>query len=352
MTHPVKFFRGHDGAEIAYAETGDGPPVVLLPSWLTHLAYQGYSTAWRPWLDVLSSNYSLIRYDPRGCGLSDRNVTDLSFAAWVHDLDRLLDRLKLDKVSLIGICQGGAVAIAYAGDHSDRIERLVLYGAYARGRNRRDAPAMEPEKAKVMLDMLRLGWGDPDSSFMRAFATQFQPDGGRDHLDSWCELQRRATTPANAVELTRMMFDIDVSEAARRISVPTLVIHPERDAVAPIEEGRLLARLIPDARFLPIDSSNHFLLPTEPAWQQVTAALEEFLPGRSVPAALKDLSSRESEVLSLLAEGLDNHAIGRSLGISEKTVRNHVSAIYGKLGVGTRAAAVAAARDAGLGTHH
>ncbi|HSF63939.1 MAG TPA: alpha/beta fold hydrolase [Paracoccaceae bacterium] len=322
---------------------------MLLPSWLTHLAYQERSTAWRPWLDVLSKGYRLIRYDPRGCGLSDRTVADLSFEAWVADLGLLLDRLELRRVSLVGICQGGAVAIAYAGAHPDRIDRLVLFGSYARGRNRRSAPPMEPDKARVMLEMLRLGWGDADSAFMRAFATQFQPDGGLDHLASWCDLQRRATSPANAVALTRIMFDIDVSDMARRIANPTLILHPERDAVAPIEEGRLLARLIPDARFLPLDSANHFPLPSEPAWAQVVAALADFLPTAPDPGTLPNLSAREREVLTLVAQGLDNHAIGAALGISEKTVRNHVTVLFDKLGVSTRAAAVATARDAGLG---
>lgn len=349
MAHPVTFFRGPDGAEIAFTVTGDGPPVVLLPSWLTHLTYQARSTAWRPWLDFLSCRYRLIRYDPRGCGLSDRNVADLSFDAWIADLGRLLDRLGLERVSLVGICQGGAVAIAYAGAHPDRIDRLVLHGTYARGRNRRDAPPMEPEKARVMLDMLRLGWGDADSAFMRAFATQFQPDGGMDHLASWCDLQRRATSPANAVELTRVMFDIDVTDMAKRITAPTLVVHPERDAVAPIEEGRRLAQLIPSAAFLPLDSANHFLMPAEPAWAQLTAAVEAFLPRTSDPATLRGLSPREREVLDLVARGHDNQTIGDALGISEKTVRNHVSMLFDKLGVTTRAAAVARARDAGLG---
>ena len=346
----IRYCRSFDGARLAYAISGRGPPVVLMPSWLTHLEYQWRSVAWQPWLEALSSRYTLIRYDPRGCGLSDRNVADLSFDSWVRDFGVLVDALKLDRFSLIGICQGGAVAMAYAGRSPDRVTNLVLYGAYARGRNRRSTIPLEPEKAKVMLEMLRLGWGQQDHAFMRSFATQFQPEGSIEHLRSWCELQNAAASADNAVELTRIMFDIDVQADAGRISCPTLVAHPDRDAVAPFEEGRLLAQLIPDARFLPLESPNHFMLAEEPAWGAFVAELYAFLPRPAAEAGpFAELTTREKEVLHLLARGLDNGEIGARLGISAKTIRNHVSGIFSKLGTETRAKAVAAARDAGYG---
>lgn len=346
----VRFCTSFDGAKIAYAISGSGPAVVMMPSWLTHLEYQWRSVAWRPWLDALSSRYTLIRYDPRGCGLSDRNVSDLSFESWVRDFSVLVDTLRLNRFSLIGICQGGAVAIAYAGNEPSRIDRLVLYGTYARGRNRRSTIPLEPEKAKVMLEMLKLGWGREDHAFMRSFATQFQPEGTIEHLRSWCELQNAATSAENAVELTRIMFDIDVQEQAVRIACPSLVAHPDRDAVAPFEEGRLLAQLIPNARFLQLSSPNHFMLPEEAAWKEFVEELHAFLPAPAAEAGVfAELTVRESEVLHYLARGMDNHQIGAQLGISEKTVRNHVSGIFAKLGVETRARAVAVARDGGYG---
>lgn len=349
-TQQVRFFTSFDGARIAYAVSGSGPPVVLMPSWLTHLEYQRRSIAWQPWLAALSTRYTLIRYDPRGCGLSDRNVSDLSFDSWVRDFSVLVETLKLDRFSLIGICQGGAVAIAYAGSEPGRVSNLVLYGTYARGRNRRSTTPMEPEKAKVMLEMLRLGWGREDHAFMRSFATQFQPQGSMEHLRSWCELQNAAASPENAVELTRVMFDVDVQAQAAHIACPTLVAHADRDAVVPFEEGRLLAQIIPGARFLPLESPNHFMLPEEPAWRTFVEALHTFLPqATGADAAFDDLTEREREVLQLLARGLDNAEIGEQLGISQKTVRNHVTGIFAKLGVETRARAVAAARDAGFG---
>jgi pimeloyl-ACP methyl ester carboxylesterase/DNA-binding CsgD family transcriptional regulator len=345
----VRFCASFDGTKIAYAVSGSGPPVVLLPSWLTHLEYQWRSVAWRPWLEALSARYTLIRYDPRGCGLSDRNIENLTFETWVRDVGVLIEKLGLDRFSLIGSCQGGAVAIAYAGRQPHQISHLVLYGTYARGRNRRSDIPLEPEKARVMLEMLELGWGQADHAFMRSFATQFQPDGGMEHLHSWCELQRRATSAANAVELTRIMFDIDVQEEAKRIACPTLVAHANRDAVVPLEEGRLLAQIIPNARFLELDSTNHFMLADEPAWKRLVAEFYAFLPKGTAKSFPANLTQREHEILDLLARGLDNHQIGTKLGISEKTVRNHVSNLFAKLNVSSRARAVAVARDAGYG---
>jgi len=346
----VRFCRSFDGAEIAYAVTGDGPSVVMLPNWLTHLEHQWRSVAWRPWLDALSARYRLIRYDPRGCGLSNRNVADLSFESWVRDFGAVVDAAGLERFALIGICQGGPIAIEYAARRPDRVERLVLYGTYARGRFRRTSAPEEPQKAKVMLEMMRLGWAQEDHAFMRAFATQFQPEGGIEHLRSWCELQRAATSAANAVELSRVMFDIDLQASAARLKCPTLVAHPERDAVVPVEEGQLLAQLIPGARFLLLDSPNHFMLPEEPAWAAFGTALRAFLPAPARDESeFADLTDRERDLLHLLARGLDNHQIAAHLAISEKTVRNHVSSIFGKLGVESRAQAIVLARDAGYG---
>lgn len=346
----VRYFESFDGARIAYAVSGTGPPVVLMPSWLTHLEYQARASAWQPWLEELEPSYTLIRYDPRGCGLSERDVTTQSFETWVRDFDGLVEKLKLKQFAAIGICQGGAVAIEYAERNPGRIGHLVLCGAYARGRNRRSSPPLEPEKAKVMIEMIELGWRDSDSAFMRSFATQFQPEGSMEHLCSWCDLQRRAASTRNAVELTRIMFEIDVSQAAARITCPTLVAHADRDAVSPVEEGRFLAQTIPNATFLELDTPNHLMLRDEPAWRVFTEAMHAFLPSRAENGtAFARLTGRESEVVHLVARGLDNHAIGAQLAISEKTVRNHLTAILDKLGAATRVEAVVRARDAGYG---
>jgi len=346
----VRFCKSFDGAEIAYAVTGEGPPVVLMPNWLTHLEYQWRSVAWRPWLDALATRYRLVRYDPRGCGMSDRDVSNLSFECWVRDFGAVVDAVGFDRFSLLGICQGGPIAIEFTARHPGRVTNLVLYGTYARGRFRRDTSPEEPQKAKVMLEMLEVGWAHEDHAFMRAFATQFQPGGSIEHLRSWCELQSAATSASNAVQLSRVMFDVDVQDSAARLACPTLVAHPDRDAVVPLEEGRLLAKIIPGAQFLQLDSPNHFLLPEEPAWVALVKAVHAFLPQPFAgDGSFAELTERERELLDFVARGLDNHQIAAHLEISEKTVRNHVSSIFAKLGVESRAQAIVVARDAGYG---
>lgn len=349
MDQQVRYCRSFDGAQIAYAVSGDGPPVVLLPSWLTHLEQQWRSIAWRPWLEALSSRWRLIRYDPRGCGLSDRAIDGLTFDGWVRDFAAVVDAAGLDRFSLVGVCQGGPVAIEFTARHPERVDRLVLHGTYARGRNRRTVP-MEPQKAKVMLELIELGWGQQGHAFMQVFASQFQPQGSQEHLRSWCELQRAATSAENAVALTRAMFDLDVQDSAARIACPTLVMHSERDAAVPVEEGRLLAQLIPGARWAELPSVNHFLLPEEPAWPEAVQLLREFLPAPDREAGVfAALTPRERELVQFLAGGLDNHQIAAHLAISEKTVRNHVSSVFAKLGVESRGQAIVLARNAGFG---
>jgi pimeloyl-ACP methyl ester carboxylesterase/DNA-binding CsgD family transcriptional regulator len=347
----IRFCDSFDGAKIAYCVSGEGPAVILLPSWLTHLEFQRRSVAWQPWLEALSERYTLIRYDPRGCGMSDRSVEDLTFGAWVRDLDALVAHLKLGAFSLIGVCQGGAVALEYAARHPGRVGHLVLFGTYARGRNKRDDIPLEPEKARVMLDMIRLGWGSEDHAFATAFAKQFQPEGAPGHLRTWCELQRRAASPETAAALTEYMFRIDIRTALSVIGCPTLVAHARSDAVVPFEEGRLLARSIHGARFLELDTPNHFPRDDEPAWRSFLETLYDFLPApaRKEDGRFAELTQREREVLDLVAAGLDNRAIAGRLGISPKTVRNHVSALFAALGVNSRAEAIVTARDAGFG---
>jgi pimeloyl-ACP methyl ester carboxylesterase/DNA-binding CsgD family transcriptional regulator len=356
MNQQIRFCPSTDGVKIAYALSGEGPRLAMCAPWLTHLEHQWRSLAWRPWLEAFSQGHTLLRYDSRGCGLSDREVADVSFESWVRDFECVVDAAGLDRFPLLGACQGGPTAIEYAARHPERVTRLILYGTHARGRAKRVNSPQQVEKAKVLLEMTKLGWGDENHAFLQAWASQFQPGGTLEHLRSWAEQQRAAVSAEMAVRLMQIGWNIDVTQAARRIRCPVLVVQAERDVVAPIEEARLMAGLIPNCRFVVVDSQNHMPLADEPAWPRIVNEVRDFLaePVAVPPSArnalpLGDLSPRERSVLEGIARGLDNAEIATSLGLSEKTVRNHITRVFDKIGVQQRYQAIILAREAGLG---
>jgi DNA-binding NarL/FixJ family response regulator len=249
---------------------------------------------------------------------------------------------------LFGLSQGGAVALAYAARHPEHVSRLVLMGAYARGARQRAATPEERLEAETLVNLIRVGWGRDNAAFRQLFTNQYIPEGTAAQHQWWNDLERLSASPEGAARLLDAVHRIDVAELAGTVRVPTLVLHARRDARIPFEEGRQLAALIPDARFVPLDSANHVLLQGEPAWQTFTDTVREFVsePGTGASAESEaDLTPAEREVLRLLAQGLDNHAIARQLRKSEKTVRNQVSSIFDKLGVTTRAQAIVRVRD-------
>jgi pimeloyl-ACP methyl ester carboxylesterase/DNA-binding CsgD family transcriptional regulator len=355
MHQQVRFCKSFDGVRIAYAIVGHGPPLVMSASWLTHLEHQWRCLAWKPWLEHLSRRYTLIRYDSRGCGLSDREVRDLSFDIWVRDFEAVIDAAGFSQVSLLGTCQGGPIAIEYAARHPRRVEKLLLYGSYARGLARRTEIANQADKAKVLLDMLRLGWGDESHAYLQLWASLFQPGGGIEHLRSWSDLQRLSTSAETAARLLDTTFNVDVQASAARVKCPTLLIAPERDSMVPFDEGRRLADLIPGAQFVSLDTNNHMPLPDEPAWTRLVTEMDAFLLGTSASSESQDverfsgLTERERDVLEAIARGHDNTEIAAGLHLSEKTVRNHITRVFDKIGVRHRYEAIVIARDAGFG---
>ncbi|HKQ26965.1 MAG TPA: alpha/beta fold hydrolase [Burkholderiales bacterium] len=356
MNQQIRFCTSADGVKLAYAVSGEGPPLIMSATWLTHLEHQWRSLAWRPWLEAFSGEYTVVRYDSRGCGLSDREVGDVSFETWVSDFECVAEAAGFERFSLLGTCQGGPIAIEYAARHPERVSHLVLYGTYARGRMKRVNLPKQVEKAKVLLDLTQLGWGQENHAFLQVWASQFQPGGTLEHLRSWSDQQRAATSAETAVRLLDIGWNVDVTDTARRIKCPVLVVHPERDAVVPLEEARRLAGLIPHCRFVQLDSENHMPLADEPMWPKFLAEVRGFLAEKATePAAcskdlrLDELTRRERNVLECIARGLDNAEIAASLGLSEKTVRNHITRVFDKIGVEHRYQAIVRARDAGLG---
>lgn len=345
----IRFCTAPDGVRLAYATSGKGPPLVRAGHWLTHLERDWESPVWRPWLTELSRFNTLVCYDQRGSGLSDRDIPGLSFEAWLADLETVVSAAGLASFALLGASQSAPIAIAYAVKHPQRVSRLVIYGGFARGRLKRGSPLQE-EEAAVQLRLIRLGWGRDDPAFRQFFSTQFLPDGTPEQLRWFNELQQLSTSPETAARIMEVSGSVDVSGLLPQIRVPTLVIHPREDARVPFDEARQMASAIPHARFVPLESRNHVLLESEPAWPRFLEELRSFLGDAAAgPPVFPELTAREREVLELVSRGLANQEIAEHLGISPKTVRNQVSALFDKLGVSSRPQAIVKAREAGFG---
>ena len=356
MQQQIRFCKTPDGARLAYATVGSGPPLVKVANWLSHIEYDWRTPIWRPLYERLARNRRFIRYDERGCGLSDWDVEDFSLEAWVRDLETVVDAAGLERFPLLGISQGGPIAIAYTVRHPERVSRLVLYGTYACGHLKRNPTPMQIEERRVLLDIVRVGWGRESAAFRQVFSSLFFPDASGDQLRWFNELQRVSSPPENAARMMRAFWDLDVRDIAPKVHVPTLVLHTRDDARIPFEEGRRLAALIPDARFVPLEGRNHLLVETEPAFSQFLTEVDAFLAADDesgvaarMPAAFSELTDRETEVLTLVARGLANGQIAERLRISDKTVRNHVTNIFWKIGATSRAEAIVRAREAGIG---
>lgn len=347
----VRYAAASDGARLAWAEAGAGPVVVKAANWLTHLEYEWQSPVWKHWLQFFSTNYRFVRYDERGCGLSAADPGMLSLDQWVDDLGSIIDAAQPGgPVTLLGISQGAATCIHYALRHPERVERLILYGGYAHGALTRGTPD-SVIAYQAMVELTRVAWGKVNPTFRQLFTSRFIPGGTPEQLEWFNDLCLKTTTGEIAARLFQARSHVDVSASLGGVRAPTLVLHARADEVTPVDEGRLLASGIPGAEFVELDSSNHILLEHEPAWERLCEAVLSFLrqPGpHGGDSAFAALSARERQVLGLIAEGLSNADIAAELQISDKTVRNHASNVFDKLGVWSRAQAIVFARDRGF----
>jgi pimeloyl-ACP methyl ester carboxylesterase/DNA-binding CsgD family transcriptional regulator len=352
MEQRIRFCTTRDGVRLAYAISGKGPALVRAPHWLTHLEYDWRSPVWRPWLEALSSRHTLVRFDPRGCGLSDREPAELSFEAWVSDLETVIEAAGLERFAVLGPSQGGPIAIAYAVRHPERVPKLVLHGSYVRGRLVRAGtpPPREVEEAETFVHLARIGWGTENPAFRQVFTMLFLPGGTPEQWRWFNDLSKVSASGETAARMLNVVHRIDVQALAPQMRVPTLVIHARGDARIPFEEGRLAASLIPGAQFLPLESANHVLLATEPAWSVFLAAFDDFLADAPGQGALSgELTAREREIVELIAQGIASPGLARRLTISPRSLRTHSTRIFDKMAVGTRAEAIVKAREAGFG---
>jgi class 3 adenylate cyclase/pimeloyl-ACP methyl ester carboxylesterase len=277
LTQEIRFCTASDGVQLAYSMVGQGPPLVKTGNWMTHLEYDLESPIWRHLYRELARIRTLVRYDTRGNGLSDRAVEDLSFEAFVRDLETVIEAAGFPRFALFGISQGCALAIDYAVRHPERVSHLILYGGYALGRSRRARTAAEREENAAMLTLLRLGWGKENPAFRQLFTSQFMPGATKEQADWFNELQRITVSPETAARIIESTDDLDVTGLLPRVTVPTLVMHARDDARVPFEAGRRMAAGIPGARFVTLQGRNHLFLETEPAFTQFLEQTRAFL---------------------------------------------------------------------------
>lgn len=348
----IRFIKSADGTRLAVATSGSGAPLVKSANWLSHLEFDWHSPVWRHWFQFLSRGRQLIRFDPRGCGLSDWDVPDLSHEAQVADLEALIDSMGVHRFPLLGISQGGAACIEYAVRHPERITHLILYGCYAEGWAQRDEESRRRGEALNVL--IREGWGQENPAFRQLFASLFIPDASPEQVRWFSDLMRTTTRPDIAARILEAFGAINVRHLLQKVRVPTFVVHARDDARIPYDQGRTLAAEIPGARFVTLESRNHILIESEPAWARFREVFEEIL-GKAESATrlrseldLPDLTARENAILKLVASGEANGEIAAKLFISEKTVRNHLTNIFEKLGVDSRAKAIVYAREHGI----
>ncbi|MFH8248968.1 alpha/beta fold hydrolase [Microbacterium sp. B2969] len=348
VVQDIRFARSADGVGIAYAVHGAGPPLLIDACWLSHLQFDWQSPVWRHFLEGMGRVATVIRYDERGHGLSDRNVTDHGLEARVADLEAVADDAGFERFALMAMAQGGPVAIEYAVRHPERLTRLMFYGSYAGAHAA--ATQQELEMYAAFEALIRVGWARPGSEFRRVFSSMMIPDGTEEQMRWLDDLQQMACDTETAVISRAQRQIIDASARLPEIDVPTLVLHSRGDRMNGFSHARDLASHIRGARLVALESSNHIVLEDEPAWPVLLREVTDFIEADRVvppPATVGDdittiLSPRELDILRLAAEGYDNEAIAAVLVLSIRTVERHLQNAYAKLGLQGRTARTAA----------
>lgn len=265
-----------DGTKIAYATIGSGPPLLKAANWLNHLEFDWESPIWGRSFAAIARTRTFIRYDERGSGLSDWNVSDLSFNAFVEDLEAVADRLELERFPLLGISQGAAVSIEYAVRHPERVSGLVLISGYAAGWRILASPE-EQARRETVLKLTELGWGTDNPAYRHIFSQTFMPEASAEDLAWFDDFQRQTTSPQNAARFQDAFGHIDVRHRLADVKAPTIVFHSKHDQRIPVAQGQAVAMGIPGAHFVPLDSRNHILVDREPAWRDCVDAIGVFL---------------------------------------------------------------------------
>ncbi len=350
LEQQIRFCRTADGARIAYATHGSGPPLVVVSCWLSHLQHDWQSPVWRHFLDDLGGLATIIRYDERGFGLSDWDVPEFSLETRLADLEAVIEAVGLERFSILGMSQGSAVAMVYAARHPDRVNRLVLYGTVCG-----EPVVLEGDDAleeETYRNMIRLGWAREDPEFRRVFTRVYIPDANETQMRWFDDLQRMSTSPENAIAYRIARHKVDIVDEIPDVQAPTLILQAIGDRATTFDNAVEVAGLIHGSRLVPLESRNHILLADEPAWPIFVDEVRRFMQPEQMAGSqrasnrrLEELSEREMEVLRLAADGLANEQIATHLGLSVRTIERHFSNIYLKLGVTGKAARAGAVAE-------
>lgn len=344
----IRFVETLDGRALAWTRTGSrtAPSMIKAAAWLTHLEFDSESPVWANYVSFMEQHFDYIRYDERGCGLSDRDPGRLDVDAWIDDLTRVVDAAEPNEpFALFAMSQGTAAAVGFAARYPERVSHLIVLGGYARGVHHRGNP-QAAALYDAVTEIFRAGFDEDNPAFRETFTKRFLPDGDPEKVAWFNELCRRTTTAETGARLLAARGQMDVSDLLGQVQAPTLVLHAEGDGVAPLDEGRFLAQRIPNAEFCVLPSKNHILQADEPAWDIACREILAFTTGE-VPDVDMGLTKKERAILDLICQAKPNKAIARDLDMSEKTVRNHATNIFAKLGVSSRQEAILKVRSAG-----
>lgn len=329
---------------------GQGPLVIKAANWLGNVQADSQLRSTRHWFDELSAGHRLMWYDARGCGLSDREVDDVSLDAWVRDLEAVADASGDEPFMLLGISQGAAIAIRYAIRHPQRVRGLILYASFVRGVYHQGLSVKTQAVFTEMIRLAELGWGHDATPFRQLFSSHLLPDAPADVVSAYDNIHRHSVTGVMAARYMRTFYELDARVDAPLVRCPTLVMHVSGDSMILPREGELVASLIPGARWVLAPGRNHLPLATDPGWPVIRREMHRFLTEveGQTQAQRPGLTARQLEVLQGVAQGLGDKEIARRLGLSPRTVEMHVAGAIRTLGARNRSEAVHRAERAGL----
>ncbi|WP_440107135.1 alpha/beta fold hydrolase [Acidovorax sp. BL-A-41-H1] len=342
----IRYCTSHDGVRIAHTASGTGPPLVRAGTWLSHLDCDARHSEPLAYIRALSESHTYVRYDSRGCGLSDRKPPSMTFEDGVRDLEAVVDAQGLERFALLGISMGAATSVAYAVRHPERVTHLVLLGGFAASVFSTPGASQKAiDEAELVIRGAEVGWGSVKSIFRKLFVAQLL---GNPTAAQQAELEERmqlSMTADVAAAYLRANYSIDVVGLCAQVKVPTLIFHCRQDETIRFDQGLRIASLIPGARFVPLEAQGHILLSTEPAMQVFRAEVAAFL---GTGAGRAQLTVRQAEVLRMVAQGHTDKLIAKALDLSPRTVEMHVSGALKALHCATRAEAVHRAGALGL----